>query len=252
MKAFLDDTRHLLIRHIRTTMRQPIWIIVMLVQPLIWLLLFGQLFKRVVDIPGFGVETSYVQFLLPGIVTMMAFFGSAWSGMGMIEDINLGIIDRLLTTPASRVANAALTVMVQSVLILGLGFVLGARPDGGIGGLLALLVVAFLLSCSFAALSNGLALLARREETLIAVMNFLGMPLTFLSSATMSRELMPGWIEAVARFNPVNWAVEAGRSSMSAGIDWGMIGGYGALLAGLAAICVVFGTRALAVYRRAA
>lgn len=84
--TFLSDTYHLTVRHIRTSLRIPIWIIVMLVQPIIWLTLYGQLFRRVVEIPGFE-SASYIQFLTPGVVIMTAFFGAAWSGMGLVEDL---------------------------------------------------------------------------------------------------------------------------------------------------------------------
>ena len=97
MIRFLEDTQHLLIRHIRATLRLPIWIAVTLVQPVIWITLFGQLFRRVVEIPGFD-SGSYIEFLTPGVVIMTAMFGSAWSGMGLIEDLHHGVIDRMLST----------------------------------------------------------------------------------------------------------------------------------------------------------
>jgi len=79
-------------RHLLNLWRQPIWIAVTLVQPVIWLLLYGALFKSVVQIPGFQ-SGSYIQFLAPGIVVMTALFSSGWSEMAVIDDIDKGIVD---------------------------------------------------------------------------------------------------------------------------------------------------------------
>ena len=102
MKA-LRDTQHMTVRHLMALWRQPWWIAVSLVQPVIWLLLFGALFKSVTDIPGFG-STNYIQFLAPGVVVMTAFFGAGWTGMPVIDDINRGV-DRPL--PGQRRCGAA-------------------------------------------------------------------------------------------------------------------------------------------------
>ena len=255
MSTFAADSLHLLVRHIRATLRLPIWIAVSLVQPVIWLALFGQLFRRVVEIPGFG-SGSYIEFLTPGVVVMTALFGSAWSGIGIVEDINNGVMDRLLATPVrrgalitARVLHAALTVAVQTVVVLALGIVLGAGLPGGGLGFVAILIPAVLIAAAFSALSNGVALVARREETLIAVINFFGLPLTFLSASFMSHELMPDWIRTIANGNPVQWAVIAAREAML-GRDWMVVTQMCGLLAVFAAIACVLATLAFRVYRR--
>jgi len=256
MKNFFADTFHLLKRHLRTTLRIPIWIVVSLVQPIIWLTLFGQLFRRVVEIPGFGAG-SYIQFLTPGVVIMTAMFGSAWSGMGLLDDLNEGVVDRMLATPvhrgaiiAGRVMHAAVTVTVQSLIILTIGIVLGARLPGGGLGFPTILLLAALLGAGFSAISNGVALLTRREETLIAVINFFGLPLTFLSTAFMAEKLMPGWVSTIASVNPVNWGVAAARDAML-GTNWGTVWGYIALLAAFTFVAGYFATQAFRIYRRA-
>jgi ABC-2 type transport system permease protein len=256
VNAFIADSLHLLVRHLRTTIRIPIWIAVTLIQPIIWLTIYGQLFRKVVEIPGFE-SSSYIQFLTPGIVIMTAMFGSAWSGMGIIEDLNDGVMDRMLATPVSRAAliaarvlHAGITVAVQSILILAMGFVLGARSPGGVLGVIAILLMASLLGAGFSALSNGLALITRREETLIAVINFIGLPLTFLSTAFMAAGLMPGWIRTLAKANPVNWAVNASRDAML-GRDWPTVWLYTGLLAIFVAVSIALSTQAFRAYRRA-
>ena len=88
-------------RWLRILWRQPWFVAITLVQPVIWLLLFGALFERVVDIPGFAGD-DYVDFLVPGIVVMTALFSAGWSGMGIINDLDRGVMDRFLVSPARR------------------------------------------------------------------------------------------------------------------------------------------------------
>jgi ABC-2 type transport system permease protein len=105
--------------------------------------------------------------------------------------------------------------------VIGLGLLVGARFPGGLAGLAVLIGCSALLGGSLSALSNGMALLARKEETVIAASNFILLPLTFPSSAFMQRDLVPGWIQTVARYNPVEWTVQAGREALTASPDWG-------------------------------
>jgi ABC-2 type transport system permease protein len=243
-------------RGIRVLIRQPAYLGITLTQPIIWLLLFGALFKSVTQIPGFH-GGSYIDFLTPGIVVMLAITSAGWTGMGFIEDINGGVMDRMLATPVWRgalntgsVIYAVLTIVIQSALIALLALALGADYKGGVGGVLILVVFAGLLGAAFASLSNGLAVLTRQRETLIGAVSAVVLPLTFLSSALMQQSLVPAWIRTVAKFNPVNWAVEAGRSAAMEKIDWGLVASRFGLLAALALLCGVFATRAFGVYQR--
>jgi ABC-2 type transport system permease protein len=254
--SFLRDTWYLLWRHIVTTVRIPIWLFVTIVQPVIWLTLYGQLFRRVVEIPGFEAG-SYIQFLTPGVLIMSALFGAAWSGMGIIVDLNDGIMDRFLATPirpaaivTAAVLHSVLTGLVQATIILLMSLVLGARVPGGLGGVLAILLMAALLAAGLSFISNGIALVTRREETLISVANFFGTPLLFLSTAFMAADLMPGWIRAIARFNPVNWAIDASRAAME-GSNWTVIIQNGVYLAGFVLLGGALAMLALRSYRRA-
>lgn len=244
------------VRHVRALLRQPWWIAVTLVQPIIWLLLFGALFKNVVEIPGFA-STSYIQLLTPGVIVMTAFFSAGWGGMGMIDDIDRGVIDRFLISPVNRAAlifgrilQNSLGIVVQAVIIVLLALILGASFPNSVWGIAILVALSVLVGAGFGALSNGFALLVRREESLIGVMQFLLLPLTFLSGAFMQLSLAPGWIQTVAKFNPVNWAVEAGRSAAMQSADWGLILSRSALLLAFVAVCVLFATRAFHTYQR--
>lgn len=251
----MTHTVYLALRDLRALWRQPWFVAVTLVQPLIWLLLFGELFKSIADLPGFGDE-SYIAYLAPGIVVMSALFSSGWSGMATIEDIDRGVTDRLLVSPvrrgaliAGRVAQSAVVIVIQSVIMVAIALAAGATFAGGVVGVLVLLVLAALLGAAFAALSNSLALVTRQEESLIGAVTFLVLPLTFLSTALMNEALMPVWMQTVADLNPVDWAIEAGRSATAASPDWSLIATDLGLLAGLLALCGALATRAFRSYQ---
>jgi len=252
----LRQTWQVSLRGVRVLLRQPGYLGITLTQPVIWLLLFGALFKAVTRIPGFH-GGSYINFLTPGIVVMLAISSAGWTGMGFIEDINGGVMDRLLVSPvwrgalnAGSVVYATITIVIQTTMIVLLAWVLGADYKGGVGGVLMLMLLAALLGAAFASLSNGLAVLTRQRETLIGAVTAVILPLTFLSSALMQQNLVPGWIRTVGRFNPVNWAVQAGRSAAMQKIDWGLVASRFGLLAALAVLCAIFATRAFASYQR--
>jgi ABC-2 type transport system permease protein len=252
----LRQTWQVTLRYLRALMRQPAWVGITVTQPLIWLLLFGALFKAVTRIPGFH-GGSYIDFLTPGIVVMLAVSSAGWTGMGFIEDINGGVMDRVLASPVWRgalnlgsVAQAVLTIVIQSTVIVLLALALGASYGGGVGGVLVLIVIASLLGGCFASLSNGVALLARQRETLIGAVSFVLLPLTFLSSALMQRSLVPEWVRTASKFNPVNWAADAGRSATAGHVDWGLVGSRVGLLAALLVVGAAFATRAFGVYQR--
>ena len=216
-------------RYLRELIRQPAVIFIALLQPIIWLLLFGALFKEVARIPGFGTG-NYITYLTPGVVIMTAIFGSSWTGMSYIEDMQTGVLDRFLTAPVSRtaltaavLAYQAVTTVVQSAIIIAIGWGIGASFPGGWAGLLALTGVSVLISFAMAGLSNAFGLLTRQREALIGASTTLVLPLTFLSGAFLSLQIVPGWIAGVARFNPVNWAASAGREAVGAHPPWGTV-----------------------------
>jgi ABC-2 type transport system permease protein len=249
-------TLYMTLRHLRELWRQPWFVAVTLVQPVIWLLLFGALFKKVVEIPGFQ-GSSYIAFLAPGVVVMTAMFNAAWSGMGMIEDLTRGVTARFLVSPvrrealiAGRLLKEAVVVVIQSLIIVVLALAVGASFAGGVGGVLALFVVSALLGATFAALSNGFSLIMRQEEALIGATQFILLPLTFLSTTFLESNLMPAWIRHVSDFNPVNWAVVAGRGAVSSNPDWGLVASRAGLLALLLVAGLAFATRAFRSYQR--
>lgn len=256
MTAAVRDTAWMVVRHQRNFVRQPIWLVFALTQPIFWILLYSQLFRRVIDLPGFDTD-SYVQFLTPGIVVMTAFFGATWSGMSMIEDLDRGVVQRFLATPArrssliaSQVVHTAIVAVIQTIIILGISWLMGARVDRGVVGWIVIIFVASLVAAGWAGISHGTALLVRREETLIAILNFFGLPLLFLSATLIAEPLMPDWMQWVAKFNPVQWGVVGAREMSSLSTDWDRVGLYLGLLIAFVAATTALATRAFRVYRR--
>ena len=252
----LRQTGWMVVRQVRNLMREPIWIAMMVIQPMLWLVLYGQLFKHV-GAQGHRSGSSYVEFLTPGVVAMNAFFGGMWSGMAMISDLDRHVIDRFLAAPTVRVAivlsqvvRAAVTAILQALILLLVALALGVRVHGGFAGWLVVFAGAALLCAVFAGFSHGIALLMRRESSMIAAANFVGMPLMFLSSILVTAALMPGWIKAIARFNPVNWGTLAMRNAVLVGGDWGPTGIYLALLVAIAAATSLFATWCFRAYQR--
>jgi ABC-2 type transport system permease protein len=255
MKA-ARDSWYITLRYVRAFVRQPAWVAITLIQPMIWLLLFGALFKRVVEIPGY-VGGSYIEYLTPGVIVMTAISSAGWNGMAFIEDMHAGVMDRFLVSPVWRSAlnvgsliYGGLTVVIQSLVIVAVSLAVGARFPNGVAGIAVMIVVACLLGACIAAFSNALALVARQRETLIAAVTSVILPLTFLSSAFMQANLVPAWIHDVSRYNPVNWAAQAGRSAALGPTDWSLVAERIGFLVVLLLIGSFLATRAFRAYQR--
>jgi len=214
----LADTWYLFDKYMRITIRMPMWTLFTLVQPLIWLVIFGQLFKKITQLPGFPTET-YMDFFVPGVLIMTVLFGSSWSGVSLLREIQSGTVDKMLVSPVSRVAivlsrvlHSTAQVVVQVLIMLLVAWALGAHLnlnplDLGLG-----LLVVVLLGLCFAAVSNGFAIVLQREEPLVIIGNLMTLPLMFFSTALVPVNFMPAWIKYVSAINPINYAVEAVRA----------------------------------------
>jgi len=256
MTAIATHTSLMTGRQLRALARQPAYLVISLIQPVIWLFLFGSLFRKIVELPGFGTP-SYLDYLVPGVVIMSALSTSMWSGMTVLEEIDRGVMDRFLVLPLHRSAiiNASVIMQsimttVQSVIIVALGWAVGAHYPGGLAGVLVLIAGSVLIAIVFSAFSNTVGMLARQRETIIGINTFLLLPLTFLSSAFMVTALMPHWMRIVADGNPVNWALEAGRAAMSTGADWTRVLAWGGGLAVLAIAVTALSVLTFRAYQR--
>jgi ABC-2 type transport system permease protein len=253
----VTDSALLTGRLLRTLGRQPAYFGFLLIQPVIWLLLFGQLFRNVVQIPGFAPTGSYLEFITPGVIVMTALFNSGWSGTVYIEDMNRGVMDRLLASPVRRgsmiagtLTYQAVTTVLQTLVIFGIAYLAGARFAGGGVGIGVTLVAAALIAMVIASFSNAVALLVRQQEALIGISQFIVLPLQFLSSGIMDTRLSPAWVRTVARYNPVDWAVVASREALGGSPDWYVVGGRLGLLVAAAAVLAFLATRAFRTYQR--
>ncbi|MCW2501989.1 MAG: Transport permease protein [Actinomycetia bacterium] len=256
MTAIAAQTWWMTQRRLTALARQPWFLLIMLIQPAIWLFLFGNLFRRIVELPGFG-GGSYLTYLAPGVVVMSALSSNMWAGMGALEEIERGTLNRFLVTPVARsaimnanVAEQALSTAVQSLIIVGLAALGGASFAGGPAGIALLVVAAVLLGTVFSALSNTVGMLVRQRETIIGLNTMLLLPLTFLSPAFMPAALMPGWMRRLSDANPVSWALLSAREALASDPDWGSVAWRGGLLAALAAAMVALSIRTFRTYQK--
>ena len=251
------DTLWMTHRRLQAFVRQPWYLVFTLIQPAIWLFLFGNLFKRIIELPGFG-STSYLTYIVPGVVVMSAMSSNMWAGMGTMEEIERGTLNRFLITPVKRgaimnanVIEQALSTSIQSIIIVLLAWAAGATYPGGPAGILVLIAMAILLGAVFSSLSNTVGMLVRQRETIIGLNTLLLLPLTFVSTTFMNEDLMPHWMRALTDYNPVNWAVVAAREALAERPDRGdvWLPAVGLLL--LAVLMVWLSTRTFRTYQKA-
>jgi ABC-2 type transport system permease protein len=180
---------------------------------------------------------------------MTVLFGSAFAGMGMLMDIDSGILAKMMATPVTRVSvimgrvTASVVVsIIQALIVLIIAAIMGVHFATGVPGVLLVLVLVALIGVGFAAISNGLALLLRRQELVVTVSNLFTMPLIFLSSMMMPSSLLPGWLNTARHFNPVDYAIVGVRDLIQQGYVWADLWRSFAVLLALAVVGVVFGT----------
>ena len=204
--------------------RNPFVLVVSLVQPIIFLVLFTQVFGNVAGEAvsrGLGEGIGYETYLVPAITIQVALAAAITSGIGLVNDIENGMFEKVLVTPMNRTAvfvgktaSEVFRIAVQIVIILVLGALLGADIATGVLGIVGIVAVGILFSLWFVSFSNALAILTRDQESTIIGANLLQFPLLFLSSAFLPLGELPGWIQAFALFNPVTYGVDAARSIM--------------------------------------
>lgn len=210
----IADTLHLFNKYMIITLRMPLWTLFTLIQPLIWLIIFGQLFGRFVQ------AENYMDFMVPGILIMTVLFGSSWSGVSLLREISAGTVDRMLVSPVSRVSivlsrvlHSAVQVIAQALVILVVAWlIMDSSITKNIVYLALGMLVVFLLGIGFAAISNGFAITLQREEPLVMIGNLMTLPLMFFSSALVPKQFMPAWIEYISLINPITYAVESVRA----------------------------------------
>lgn len=228
--AFVAETYHLGLRTTRRFLRVPANWISIIFFPVVQLLAFSQLYKDIVQLPGFGEETSYLAYLAPGQVAFAALMAVAWSGYGLLLEYRSGYLDKLRAYPIGRwsiLAGEMVPLFFQAAAMAGVVLVvsllLGASIATGVGGFLLILLLSGAFGVAFAGTSFIPALLTKSEQA-TSTISLLLFPLVFMSTAFVPKVLMPQWMQVVNDWNPVTYLIEAMRALMVSGYDWGAIG----------------------------
>ncbi len=202
-------------RHLRAVPRSPELLLFATLQPIMFVLLFNYVFGGAIAVPGYS---SYTQYLIPGVFAQTVVFGSAFTGIGIAEDLQKGFIDRLRSLPISQGAvliGRTMSDMVRNVLtvlvMLGVSFAIGFRFEGGVlrGILATVLMLAF--SYSFSWIQALIGLSVKSVEAANSAGFIWMFPMTFVSSAFVPTESMPGWLKSIADWNPFTIVTNAGR-----------------------------------------
>ncbi|MHB8565762.1 MAG: ABC transporter permease [Nitrososphaerales archaeon] len=216
--TILFDTGVLFVRALKKLIRNPILIFFSLFQPIIFLLLFTQLFSRFNELPGFPKGVSYLAFAAAGILLQNAFSSALQSGTSIVEDLNSGYLQKMLVTQVSRPAillgrltTDAFRVTIQSAIILALAYLLGFRVVTGIPGILLILFIIAFFGLAWSGISLTLGLRTKNAETVFGIGAFLTFPLLFMSTALVPASFMPAWMQDVSNVNPITYAVNAVR-----------------------------------------
>ena len=194
--------------------RRPSTLMAGIIQPFMWLILFGALFYNAPQ-GLFGDDLNYAKFLSPGIIVFTAFSGALNAGLPVMFDREFGFLNRLLVAPlASRYSIVAASTLyiislsiIQTAVIVGASAMLGGGLPG-LAGLGAIALIVFLIVAGVTGLSLGLAFALPGHIELIAVIFVTNLPLLFASTALAPLSFMAGWLQVVASLNPLTYAIE--------------------------------------------
>lgn len=247
----VSNTLQIVKRNVKRNFRIPQLIVFSSIQPVIFLLLFNYVFGGAIG-PESG--DSYINFLLPGILAQTALFGAIQTGVGLAEDLNKGVIDRLRSLPIARyavlagrtIADAVRNMFVVTIMLI-VGFLLGFRFDEGILNFFLAAGLVILFAFAFSWVSATIGLLLRNSET-VQVAGFLWVfPLVFASSVFVPVHTMPDWLQVFANNQPVTQVVNAVRHLM---FGVGDISSVWNTLLWVVGLLAVFGPLAVWRYRK--
>jgi ABC-2 type transport system permease protein len=234
---------------LRVMLREPAWVFLGLFQPICYMLLFAPLLKNLVNVPGFPGGGAYNVFT-PGLMLMMAIFGTGFAGFTVIGQLREGVIERLRVTPVSRlalligmIAVNLLNLLAQTALLLVIGLLLGFRPD--LGGLLLLVALLLVGGLAMASCSYAVALLLKDEGSLAAAVNLVALPLLLLSGIMLPLSFAPDVLQNVAKANPFAYAVKAGRALVAGNFSDLTVAQSFSVFAVLAVLALFWATRTI-------
>lgn len=243
---FITDTVTIAELEARKLQHDPTEVLTRAVQPALWLLIFGEVLATIRAIPS--GQLPYLDFMTPGILAQSVLFIAIFFGIAVIWERDLGILHKMLASPASRdalVLGKALSAsergLSQAVIIYILALLIGVHINWSLLAIAGVVLVVILGSALFSTFSLIIACLVRTRERFMGVGQLLTMPLFFASNAIYPISIMPRWLQAVARVNPLTYEVDALRSLMVVG--GGQVYGIGldllVLLASTAALVVI-------------
>jgi ABC-2 type transport system permease protein len=212
---FARETWIVFYRQLRIALRNPAWVIIGLVQPILYLGLFGPLLEPLAS--SFGTDNAYTIFV-PGLLVQLGIFGALFAGFGLVAEWRAGVIEAERVTPASRTAlllgrilRDVLQLLVQGIVLIGLGFAFGLRAS--VAGMLFGVVLTLLLGASCAAASYALALVTKSEDVLAPLVNSIALPILLLSGILLPMTLAPQWLQTLSDLVPIKHIVDAIRAA---------------------------------------
>jgi ABC transporter DrrB family efflux protein len=216
----LTDAAVMAERELAATLRKPTLVLIAVIQPVLLVLLFRYVFGGAIETPG----STYVDFLMPGILVLTAIFGSIVTGVGLSQDLQKGIVDRLRSLPIAgsavlvgRTLSDLARAVASLALVLGIGVLVGFRPDQPVARVAAALALIVGFAYVFSWISASIGLWLRDPETVQSAGLAWVFPLTFASSAFVPTDSMPAAVAAFANVNPVTLCVDAARALMIGG-----------------------------------
>ena len=249
--AFASDTMLIFRRQLRLSLRNPAWVIIGLVQPILYLALFGPLLARIatgVGMPGVPADNPY-GFFVPGLLIQLGLFGAAFVGFSIIADWRAGVIERFRVTPVSRMALLAgrvlrdvLTLSVQALMLVLAGLAFGLRAP--VAGVLIGLCFVAVVAVSLSALSYTVGLVLKSEDALAPLINMIVLPLMLLSGIMLPMTLGPHWLRAAAKATPFGYIINAMRDAFAGHYFNSVVVEGIAVSVGLAIICLWLAGRA--------
>ena len=213
--SFIRDSWTVFARAMRISLRQPVWVVFGLIQPILYLTLFGPLLKSVATQPGFGGDAWKV--FVPGLLVQLGMFGASFVGFGLIAEWRAGVIERMRVTPASRasllvgrVARDVLVLLVQGSVLVFAALAMGLRaPWWALG--VGVGTVALLGAC-FASLSYAIALKLKSEDAFAPLLNGVILPIALLSGIFLPMTLAPHWLQRLSDANPLKHIIDGVRA----------------------------------------
>jgi len=231
---------------LRKLRRDPTELLTRAIQPALWLLVFGEVFTRIHAIPT--GDLRYLDFLAPGVLAQSVLFIAIFYGIAVIWERDLGLVHKLLVSPASRAAlvlgkalSAGVRALSQACVVYLLAWLLGVKINWHPLALAGVAITVLLGAAVFSTFSLMIACIVKTRERFMGIGQILTMPLFFASNAMYPVAIMPGWLKMIAHVNPLTYEVDAMRALMIQGgtTAYGISADFAVLILALAALTTI-------------